>query len=124
MKKIDEILDNKSIPYKFQEYDDYINIYKVGTSKTINLVTMTEKGNIFKIDNDLFYYLNNQKELYSFLLIDRLENKYYYLDLKNKNNWIKSSVERSGKEEIYFGKIVLNNRITIDKLTNILEQYK
>ena len=115
MKKIDEILDNKSIPYKFQEYDDYINIYKVGTSKTINLVTMTEKGNIFKIDNDLFYYLNNQKEL---------ENKYYYLDLKNKNNWIKSSFERSGKEEIYFGKIVLNNRITIDKLTNILEQYK
>ncbi|WP_373600501.1 hypothetical protein [Paraclostridium bifermentans] len=121
--KIDKILKNKNIPYKVQEYDDYINIYKVGNSKLINIVTMIEKGNVFKIDSDLFYYLNNQKEPYSFLLIDRLENKFYYLDFKNKNNWIKSSFERSGKDEIYFGKIVLNNRITKDKVTSILYQY-
>lgn len=121
---INEILNDMGIKYKEQEYDDYINIYKLGNQKSINLITMMEKGNIFKIDSDLFYYLDNQKELYAFLLIDRIDKKYYYLDFKDKRNWLKSSFDRSNKDEIYFGKIVLNNKITKDNLIIKLQSYK
>lgn len=121
---INEILNDLGIKYKEQEYDDYINIYKLGNQKSINLITMMEKGNIFKIDSDLFYYLDNQKELYAFLLIDRIDKKYYYLDFKDKRNWLKSSFDRSNKDEIYFGKIVLNNKITKDNLIIKLQSYK
>ena len=105
---VQNILNNSNIKYKLQEYDDNINIYKIGTTKVINIVSITENGNVFKLDEDLFYYLDNQPELYAFILVDKVANQYYYLDFKMKNNWIKSSFERSGKDEIYFGKIVLN----------------
>ena len=68
--------------------------------------------------------MDNQPELYAFILVDKVANQYYYLDFKMKNNWIKSSFERSGKDEIYFGKIVLNNRVTQDKITEKLSMYK
>ena len=122
--KIDKLLKDIGLNYKKEEYDDYINIYKIRDKKNLNIITMVEKGNIFKIDSDLFYYLDNQKELYSFLLIDRVGKSYYYLDFKNKMNWLKSSFERSNKEEIYFGKTVLNNKITENNLKIKLETYK
>lgn len=121
---VQNILNNSNIKYKLQEYDDNINIYKIGTTKVINIVSITENGNVFKLDEDLFYYLDNQPELYAFILVDKVANQYYYLDFKMKNNWIKSSFERSGKDEIYFGKIVLNNRVTQDKITEKLSMYK
>ena len=122
--RVQNILNNSNIKYKLQEYDDNINIYKIGTTKVINIVSITENGNVFKLDEDLFYYLDNQPELYAFILVDKVANQYYYLDFKMKNNWIKSSFERSGKDEIYFGKIVLNNRVTQDKITEKLSMYK
>ena len=100
---VQNILNNSNIKYKLQEYDDNINIYKIGTTKVINIVSITENGNVFILDEDLFYYLDNQPELYAFILVDKVANQYYYLDFKMKNNWIKSSFERSGKDEIYFG---------------------
>ena len=121
---VQNILNNSNIKYKLQEYDDNINIYKIGTTKVINIVSITENGNVFKLDEDLVYYLDNQPELYAFILVDKVANQYYYLDFKMKNNWIKSSFERSGKDEIYFGKIVLNNRVTQDKITEKLSMYK
>ena len=121
---VQNILNNSNIKYKLQEYDDNINIYKIGTTKVINIVSITENGNVFKLDEDLFYYLDNQPELYAFILVDKVANQYYYFDFKMKNNWIKSSFERSGKDEIYFGKIVLNNRVTQDKITEKLSMYK
>ena len=121
---VQNILNNSNIKYKLQEYDDNINIYKIGTTKVINIVSITENGNVFKLDEDLFYYLDNQPELYAFILVDKVANQYYYLDFKMKNNWIKSSFERSCKDEIYFGKIVLNNRVTQDKITEKLSMYK
>lgn len=122
--KIDNILNNIGLEYKREEYDDYIDIYKIRDKKSLNLITMTEKGNVFKIDSDLFYYLDNQKELYSFLLIDRVSKSYYYLDFKDKRNWLKSSFERSNKDEIYFGKIVLNNKVIESNLITKLQFYK
>lgn len=122
--KIEEILNEENIIYKTQEYDDNTKIYKIGYSKKINIVTIKEKGNVFKLNIDLFYYLDNQKDLYSFLLTDLDKNQSYYLEFKEKNNWIKSSFERSRKEEIYFGKIVLNNRINMNGLKNKLKYYK
>lgn len=122
--KIEEILNKENIIYKTQEYDDNTKIYKIGDSKKINMVTIKEEGNIFKINIDLFYYLDNQKDLYSFLLTDLDKKQSYYLEFKEKNNWIKLSFERSRKEEIYFGKIVLNNRINTNGLKNKLKYYK
>ena len=56
---VQNILNNSNIKYKLQEYDDNINIYKIGTTKVINIVSITENGNVFKLDEDFNISIKN-----------------------------------------------------------------
>ena len=111
---IKNFLETEAIEYKFQEYDDEIDIFKL--KGKLNFVVIKNESNTFKIDEDLFYYLDNQGVPYSFLLDNTADRSMYYLNYKMISNWLKDSFERSEKYEIYFGKIVFNYKLEIDEL--------
>lgn len=121
--KIDSILENNMILFKKQNYDEYTKLYKLGNKKTINLAVISGNINTFKIDRDLFYYLSNQKEMYCFLLINKVKKEIFYLEFRNKINWLNSSFETSDKDELYFGKIVLKNKLSEQQLIEKLKKY-
>ncbi|MDF2892079.1 MAG: hypothetical protein K0R80_2446 [Clostridia bacterium] len=125
MENLQNLMREKGIEYKFQEYDSNVYLFKVGNEKKINIITMEENSSTFKIDRDLFFYIDNQKEMYAFLLINTAEDKTYYLEFLDKNNWLKTSFDRSDKESIFFGKIVLQHRVNIEEiLLKILSRIK
>lgn len=114
-------LNRNKIQYKMQEYNPNIYIYKI--LNKVNIVTIIAKTNVFLLDRDLFYYLSNQKEMYSFVLKSIDDNQLYYLEFKNKTNWLNSSFERCDKEELYFGKIILNNKSNIKTIIDKIKRY-
>ena len=113
---IKKFLESEAIQYKFQEYDDEIDIFNIKGKSNLNLVVIRSKSNSFKIDEDLFYYLDNQGTPYSFLLENITDACLYYLKYKMISNWLKDSFERSQKYEIYFGKIVFDYKVQINEL--------
>ena len=121
--EFDKLLKEYSIPFKKQNYEINIDIYKIETKKNINIVVISNNSNTFKIDRDLFYYLDNQKLLYGFILINKSDNGLFYLEFNNKKNWLNSSFERTDKEELFFGKIVLNNKISENDLVELIKKY-
>lgn len=108
---IEKILLNNDIGFKEIEYEDEIKVYKIGLLNQMNVVVILSTSNTFIVDKDLIYYLTNQKESYSFWLINIRDKEMFYLEFNDKNNWLETSANRSSKEKIYFGKIVLNHRI-------------
>lgn len=114
-------LNRNKIQYKMQEYNPNIYIYKIPNKA--NIVTIIAKTNVFLLDRDLFYYLSNQKEMYSFVLKSIDDNQLYYLEFKNKTNWLNSSFETCDKEELYFGKIILNNKSNIKTIIDKIKRY-
>jgi hypothetical protein len=116
MENLEKLMRDNGIEYKFQEYDSNIYIFKVGKETKINVIVMMENSSTFKIDRDLFFYIDNQREIYTFLLINTAEDKIYYLEFLDKKNWLKTSFDRSDKEYIFFGKIVLQHRINLDEV--------
>lgn len=115
MENLETLMRNSGIEYKIQEYDSNVYILKAGKETKINVTVIKENSSTFKLDRDLFFYLDNQREMYAFLLINTVENKVFYLEFLDKKNWLKTSFDRSDKESIYFGKIVLQHRINLDE---------
>lgn len=106
---LEEILCNKKYDYKIQAYDKRIKIVKI--KNKVNLVFYKSKKNSFPVEEDLFFYINEQTIPYAFLLINDSNNKIFFMNYPKKENWLSNSFERSGKDEIFFGKIVLQNEI-------------
>ena len=121
--KFDKLLEKYLVPYKKQNYETNIEIYKVENKKNLNVVVILGSTSTFKIDRDLFYFLDSQSLLYCFVLINRTDSGLFYLEFKNKNNWLKSSFERTDKDELFFGKIVLNHRISERDLIEEVKKY-
>lgn len=118
-----KLMEMNNVVYKEKEYEPDIRLFKVGSNEPTNVVEMHSPNSTFKIDRDLFYYLSHQKEDYSFCLVNEKEGKIFYVEFKNKNNWLKSSFERCDKEELFFGKIVLNNKVDCTELLERLKRY-
>lgn len=116
---LETILKKNYIKYKKIDYEKNISIYKY-IDKERTVVNILQNNGEFIIDRDLFYYLDNNKEQYSFVLENLSNNKIYYLDFKSKINWLKSSFDRTEKGQLYFGKIVLNNEVSKIELHNLL----
>lgn len=120
---VEKLLLDSSIEFKSQEYDDNISIIKIADK--VNLVKYENNQNSFPVDEDLFFYLDQQAVPYAFLLINKLSNKMFFMNYPKKKNWLSQSFERSSKSEIYFGKIVLQNEIKkmdiLNKITSIIK---
>lgn len=113
---INKVLNDNKLSFQCQNYDPNTYIYKI--EDRINIVTIRSKSSAFSIDRDLFYYLSNQKLIYAFIFENEISGKIFYLEFYNKNNWLNSSFERSNKEKLFFGKIVLNNQSDIKQIIN------
>lgn len=116
MREVIKYFEANKIKYNRQEYTDNVELFSINEGVNLNLVIITNSNNTFLVDRDLFYYLDNQSKIYSFILHNNNENKLFYLVFKNKKNWLKSSFENTDKDEIYLGKIVLNNQYSIDEI--------
>ena len=65
-------------------------------------------GEINELEQELLYY--------DFCLIDNSKNHLYYMKVKEPNNFIRKAFDSTTKNEIYFGKEILQNKITEDDL--------
>ena len=63
-----------------------------------------------------FYDLEQELLDYDFCLIDNSRNQLYYMKVKEPNNFIRKAFDSTIKNEIYFGKEILQNKITEDDL--------
>lgn len=102
------------IEYKIIDEDCNLKILKLWNSR--HLLYMENNNNQFEIERDYFEFLDGHNMTYSFLLYDKKNNVYYYLDLNKEHNWVKSCFETCEKERIYLGKQVLNNKISIEEI--------
>lgn len=119
--QIKSTLEAASIQFKESEYNDNCIIFKLLGVNPINLVYMESRSSIFSIDRDLFYYIDQQKLNYSFLLRNKEKEEFYFLEYKDKKNWLSSSFERTDKDEIFFGKIVLQKKIKLSEISKKLK---
>lgn len=113
---LDTFLKELKIEYKEIEYDDYAIIYKLKLK--VNLVYMKSRSSSFSIDRDLFFYLVNQKQEYHFLLDNNCDDKIFFLPYNKFASWLKGSFDSSDKDELYFGKVVLQNELSQKQLTS------
>lgn len=118
-----KLMEMNNVVYKEKEYEPNIRLFKVGNNEPTNVVEIHSPSSTFKIDRDLFYYLSHQSENYSFCLVNETEGKIFYVEFKNKNNWLQSCFERCDKEELFFGKDILNNRVHSTELLDRLKRY-
>ncbi len=116
-----ELLKNNNIKFIEHTRMDKAEITKI--SSEWNIVTIYSNSNTFTIKRDLFYYIDKLDEKYAFCLINKKEEKIYYMEFKNKNNWLKSSFDSCKKDELYFGKIVLQNKVTTNSLIAKIKKY-
>ena len=110
----------KTINYKIIDEDDDFTILKIADKR--HILYLERKNNIFCLDRDLFEYLDNNKLPYSLLLYDKSNDKYYYLELDKKVNWIKSCFNTCTKDQIHLGKQVLNYQIQVTSLVQKLQK--
>ena len=80
------------------------------------LVLINNSKNIFKIAREDFNELEQELLDYDFCLIDNSRNQLYYMKIKEPNNFIRKAFDSTTKNEIYFGKEILQNKITKDDL--------
>ena len=81
------------------------------------LVLIKNNKNIFKITREDFNDLEQELLDYDFCLIDNSKNQLYYMKVKEPNNFVRKAFDSTKKNEIYFGKEILQNKITEDDLT-------
>ena len=103
---IEKIFVQEKIEYKKIDEEKGVKLYKVGSK--CHLLYIKNKGNQFLLHRDFFEYLDSNSLPYKILLHDIQENKFYYLELRRNNNWIKSCFATCNNDEIYLGKQVLN----------------
>ena len=89
--------------------------YLIFANETI-LVLIKNNKNIFKITREDFDEIEQELLDYDFCLIDNVKNQLYYMKIKEPSNFIRDAFDHTTKDEIYFGKEILQNKITEDVL--------
>lgn len=119
---IEKILTSIKLPYKLIDRDEGLKLIKINAK--VHILYLYEKGNSFLISRDFFDYLNENIIPYYILCHDVSNNKFYYLKLNKKINWVKSCFQSCDKDVLYLGKKVLNEVIDEKKLQTELLRFK
>ena len=106
----------KKANINFKEKNLKFLTYLIFENETM-LVLIKNNKNIFKITREDFNDLEQELLDYDFCLIDNSKNQLYYMKVKEPNNFVRKAFDSTKKNEIYFGKEILQNKITEDDLT-------
>lgn len=118
--KIQNILKENKCNYTLKKIGN-VSIYNLNDTKM--LIVIENKGNVFSITRDIFNEIDEELLPYSFCLIDKNNEKIYFIEIKEPNNFLRNGFDSTKKEIIYFGKQVLNNEIKENELINKIERY-
>lgn len=80
------------------------------------LVVINNNKNVFKILRNDFEVIEQELLDYDFCLVDNFKNQLYYIKIKEPNNFIRIAFDSTEKNEIYFGKEILRNKIEKEEL--------
>ena len=108
MKNIENLFRKNNLLFK-KINKGKITIYEF--ENEVLLCIIQSQCNTFKIDFSDFKYLDDKLLPYSFLMINKKTDKMYYLKISEPNNFIRNDFEATKKNELYFGKQILNNEI-------------
>lgn len=105
----------KKCNIKFKEKKLKHLTYLLFENETI-LVLIQNNKNVFKITREDFNNVERELLDYDFCLIDSSKAQLYYMRIKEPNNILRRIFEVTKKNEIYFGKEILENKITENDL--------
>ena len=86
------------------------------------LVIIKNNKNVFKITRNDFEYIEQELLDYDFCLVDNSKNQIYYMKIKEPNNFIRKSFDSTKKDEVYFGKEILQNKIDENELIKKMKE--
>lgn len=111
---IDKLLEENNFKFKKIKIGKNIELFEF-ENETM-LIIIRSSNNVFKINRKDFYKIDDRLLPYNFYLINEVENKTFYITVKEPANFLRNAFENSLKNEIYFGKDVLNNKINNENL--------
>lgn len=118
MNDIEKIIKSK---YKYKTIDnDGVKLLFLD-NETI-LAIIINKKNVFKINRKQFYRIDDELLPYGFLLIDSTQKNMYFMKYKEPNNQLRYAFDSTKKDEIYFGKEILQNKIKLNELLSNIEK--
>lgn len=103
-------------------------IRNVGINKVVffedetMLVIIENKENVFKIAKKDFQLIDDFLLPYAFLLVNIRKNEMFFMKVQEPNNFIRKAFESTTKSEIFFGKEILQNKISEDKLMLVINK--
>jgi len=115
-----EIFNKTNMNYEIHKKDktfEYIEF----ENESIAIV-IRNKTNVFKINRKDFFEIDNMLLPYIFILIDEKTKQKYIFKIKEPNNEIRNAFDSTQKEEIYFGKQILQNKITDQEIIEELKK--
>lgn len=122
---VKQIFDKNNIHYKLKYNKKNMCIFEFD-NQTL-LVLIKNNKNIFKISRNDFEIIEEILLDYDFCLLDITKNELYYMKINEPSNQIRNAFNSTDKDEIYFGKQVLQNRISekdlIKKINKIGVKY-
>lgn len=86
------------------------------------LAIIINKKNVFKINRKQFYRIDDELLPYGFLLIDSTQKNMYFMKYKEPYNQLRYAFDSTKKDEIYFGKEILQNKIKLNELLSNIEK--
>ena len=110
---VKSIIEKNCIKYEEKKLEALS--YLIFENETM-LVIIKNNKNVFKITRNDFEYIEQELLDYDFCLVDNLKNQIYYMKIKEPNNSIRKSFDSTKKDEVYFGKEILQNKIDENEL--------
>jgi len=110
---IEKILKDNNLTYELKKRKN-IEIYNICDEKM--LIVIQNDNNVFYISRKIFYEIDEELLPYAFCLIDSSKKQLYFVNINEPINFLRESFDNTEKENIYFGKQVLNNKIKEDDL--------
>lgn len=118
---IERLLSSAGVKYRLHRING--NVSYVEFENEFLIIIIKSKDNVFKIKRKDFYVIDDLLLPYVFLLIDERDEKKYLIKVSEPANFVRNAFDNTSKDEIFFGKQVLQKKINditlIDEIKKI-----